>query len=165
MVPTSVHFQSAAVQLCTEQDICLFIPEPGSLLSRCLVPRCPLGSLGSYGPPFLGIWLERWGFCLTVTCQCAPWYCQKELPSGKERGEKKHRFLPCSSEGTLLHASMAGKTSFSQAGVDCYLLGLCRASPWAGSTSVQVWKSEMLGRKQKRGTATLWLAGAPLLNF
>lgn len=91
---------------------------------------------GSQGPFSLVLWLERWGFSLIITCQHVPWFCQKELLSGKiteNRKKNKHTFPSHSSDHkSLLPASRLMRQVSSQSWAYCYLVGLCRASPWLG---------------------------------
>lgn len=106
------------------------------------------------GVPFPGALARKMGFP-SVTCQCAPWFCQKELPSGKkkENGGKKRNIdsFHILQKGHFFLSPWLERQVFSQGWVDCYLLGLCSASPQLGSTSGQGWESKHLGTKTKQG--------------
>ena len=152
VVPMSVRFQSAAMQLCTEHRHMYEhrIGEPRFQVSSLQdVPQ----ALWLSWVPFPGALARKMGF-LSVTCQCTPWLCQKELPSDKEKkengGEKRNiDSFHILQKGHFFLSLWLERQVFSQGWVDCYLLGLCSASPWLGSTSGQVWESKDLGTKTK----------------
>lgn len=136
VVAMLVNFQSAAAlpHACSSwlsTDMCLLTHRTGELPFQHSPLQDVSQTLWLPEAALLVFLLERWGFSLIITRQHAPWFCQKELPSGKMKengGKNKHTFHPHSSDHRSLLPAFRLKTQSSQGWADCYLVGLCRAS-------------------------------------